>query len=101
MATQKQTFKAFKDALASSNYTLPGLIQCMQNYLGALENATGGGGGGSDNQAPNDIFEGNDDGSGGAGGGLVSQGFWINGIYYNDYIATQTSGFSFGNGDGG
>ena len=45
MATQKQTFRAFKNALANGNYTLPGLIQLMQNYLGALENATGGGGG--------------------------------------------------------
>ena len=46
MATQKQIFNAFKNALGTGNYTLPGLIQTIQNYLNALENATGGDGGG-------------------------------------------------------
>ena len=56
-----------------------------------------GGGGGSDN--PQGTFNDKDDGSGGAGGGKEAQGFWINGEYNGDYIAGQTSGFTFGNGE--
>ena len=56
-----------------------------------------GGGGGSDNLAGD--FRGRDDGSGGAGGGKTAQGFWVNGVYNNKYIANQTMGFSFGYGE--
>ena len=58
-----------------------------------------GGGGGTDNYAPDNVYMGGDDGRGGAGGGLIAQGFWIDGVYCDDYVATQTSGFSFGNGE--
>ena len=51
-----------------------------------------GGGGGSDD------FRGTD-GSGGAGGGLKAQGFTIEGTEYDELIATQSSGFSFGYGE--
>ena len=56
-----------------------------------------GGGGGSDN-FPGTI-EGDDDGSGGAGGGLIAQGFYINGVLNSEYVATQANGFSFGSGE--
>ena len=56
-----------------------------------------GGGGGHDN--PTGTFREGDDGSGGAGGGEIAQGFWIDGVYNGDYLATQTSGFTFGNGE--
>ena len=56
-----------------------------------------GGGGGADN--PGGKFTGSDDGSGGAGGGKEAQGFWIDGIYQGNKIATQTNGFTFGNGE--
>ena len=56
----------------------------------------GGGGGADNNFGP---YESLDDGSGGAGGGLIAQGFWKDGQYVNTYIATQLSGFSFGNGE--
>ena len=56
-----------------------------------------GGGGGSDNGGG--TFSQSDDGSGGSGGGKEAQGFWINGEYNGNYIATQKSGFTFGNGE--
>ena len=59
-----------------------------------------GGGGGSDNRdsdSPSSINSG-DDGTGGAGGGKSAQGYWTAGTY-NDKVATQTSGFSFGYGE--
>ena len=56
-----------------------------------------GGGGGNDN--PTGTFRKSDDGSGGAGGGEIAQGFWIEGEYIGDRVATQTTGFTFGNGE--
>ena len=56
-----------------------------------------GGGGGADNGGSN--YGDWDDGSGGAGGGLIAQGFWNNGEYVGTHLATQVSGFSFGNGE--
>ena len=56
-----------------------------------------GGGGGSDNQDDNSQVE--DDGSGGSGGGLSAQGYWDAGIYIDQYVADQSHGFSFGNGE--
>ena len=57
-----------------------------------------GGGGGSDNE-----YSGHaptyDNGRGGAGGGLIAQGPWINNVYQSNYVATQESGFTFGNGE--
>ena len=58
-----------------------------------------GGGGASDNPTITASFRLNDDGSGGSGGGLIAQGFWINGVYNNEHIANQTFGFTFGNGE--
>ena len=56
-----------------------------------------GGGGGTDNYDPE--YGKNDDGTGGSGGDKIAQGFWIGGKYNKDHIATQISGFSFGNGE--
>jgi hypothetical protein len=56
-----------------------------------------GAGGGCDNTVG--YFQGDDDGSGGAGGKEEAQGFWINGIYNSSYLATQKSGFSFAQGE--
>ncbi|EAY10979.1 gp13, putative [Trichomonas vaginalis G3] len=59
-----------------------------------------GGGGGSDNVHPYiNEYGTTDDGSGGSGGGLIAQGFWINGIYNSSYLANSTSGFTFGSGE--
>ena len=65
---------------------------------GATRIIVAGGGGGSDNCFKWE-YSADDDGSGGAGGGLKAQGFWIAGVYHNESIATQTSGFTFGNGE--
>ena len=56
-----------------------------------------GGGGGHDNAgaAAGTI----DDGSGGAGGYPRGQSFWIDGEYQDKMYATQTYGFSFGQGE--
>ena len=56
-----------------------------------------GAGGGSDN--PVGTFGGNDDGTGGAGGGLTAQGYFVDGVLNNSFVATQISGFSFGQGE--
>ena len=56
-----------------------------------------GGGGGTDNYMTNGNKA--DDGSGGAGGGQIAQGFFINGIENTDYVASQTSGFTFWYGE--
>ena len=56
-----------------------------------------GGGGGHDNA--NAAETGGDDGSGGAGGYPRGQSFWIDGEYQNKMYATQTYGFSFGQGE--
>ena len=56
-----------------------------------------GGGGGMDNTYG--FIEGHDDGTGGAGGGLTAQGFFVNGVINNQYVATQTNGFTFGSGE--
>ena len=56
-----------------------------------------GGGGSSDDIATQIVYS-EDDGSGGAEGNEEAQSFWHNGIYQNDTLATQTSGYSFGNG---
>ena len=53
-----------------------------------------GAGGGTDDQ-----IGGIDDGSGGSSGGLIAQGFWEQGTLNNKYVATQTSGFTFGSGE--
>ena len=58
-----------------------------------------GGGGGSDNVVAATEYKNADDGSGGAGGGKEAQGFWIDGNYNGSKIATQISGFTFGNGE--
>lgn len=58
-----------------------------------------GAGGGSDNSIDNEVFNGTDDGSGGAGGGLVGQGYWMNGVYQSDRLANSTYGFTFGFGE--
>ena len=58
-----------------------------------------GGGGGTDNYDPDLIESHSDDGSGGAGGNMIAQGFWIKGEYNGNHLATQTYGFSFGNGE--
>ncbi|EAY10980.1 gp13, putative [Trichomonas vaginalis G3] len=58
-----------------------------------------GGGGGSDNVQAADHFMITDDGAAGSGGGLIAQGFWINGNYSSDYLANSTSGFTFGSGE--
>ena len=59
-----------------------------------------GGGGGSDNLVSSqEKYVEHDDGTGGVGGGLEAQGFWIKGVYQDGYIATQHSGFTFGNGE--
>ena len=55
-----------------------------------------GGGGGCDNMAG--TYGAADDGSGGAGGNKVAQSFFIDGKHGSKQ-ATQTSGFSFGNGE--
>lgn len=47
MSSMKDVFGALKNALATGNFTLQGLVQTLQNYAGALEDAEGGGGGGS------------------------------------------------------
>jgi hypothetical protein len=55
-----------------------------------------GGGGGSD-----DLFgtyRGSNDGTGGAGGNLIAQGYFLDGVYNSNQLATQESGHSFGNG---
>ena len=57
-----------------------------------------GGGGGSDNENLNRKYN-QDNGAGGSGGGLIAQGFWVNSVYNPTYVATQTTGFSFGNGE--
>ena len=56
-----------------------------------------GGGGGQDNAIA--VVGGSDDGSGGAGGYPRGQSFWIDGAYQNKMFATQTYGFSFGQGE--
>lgn len=48
MSSMKDVFGALKNALATGNFTLQGLVQTLQNYAGALEDAEGGGGGSSD-----------------------------------------------------
>ena len=58
-----------------------------------------GAGGGSDNYYQYDKFGKTDDGSGGSGGKLIAQGFFIDGELNSDYVATQFSGFSFGQGE--
>jgi hypothetical protein len=55
-----------------------------------------GGGGGSDNKGG--IYRGADDGTGGAGGNLIAQGYYLDGVYKSNQLATQESGHSFGNG---
>ena len=57
-----------------------------------------GGGGGTDsenNQNPPHY----DNGRGGSGGGLIAQGPWIDNVYQSNYVATQETGFTFGNGE--
>ena len=55
-----------------------------------------GAGGGTDDQRSDE----NDDyGSGGSGGGLIAQSFWTNDIVDKTYVASQTSGFTFGSGE--
>ena len=56
-----------------------------------------GGGGGPDN--PGVKCGEPDDGSGGAGGGLIAQGFNIDGVENTILRATQESGFTFGYGE--
>ena len=56
-----------------------------------------GGGGGRDNAGSSAGSSG--DGSGGAGGYPNGQSFWIDGVYQNKMFATQTYGFSFGQGE--
>ncbi|KAI5508118.1 glycine-rich protein family, partial [Trichomonas vaginalis G3] len=59
-----------------------------------------GGGGGSDNSASvNTEFRGPDDGSGGSGGGIISQGYWVDGKYNGERLANSSFGFSFGYGE--
>ena len=53
-----------------------------------------GAGGGTDDQVGR-----TDDGSGGSGGGLIAQGYWKQGTLDERYVATQTSGFTFGSGE--
>ena len=55
-----------------------------------------GAGGGSDNRAG--TLHQQDDGSGGSGG-LVGQGWYTDGLYYSNYLANSTFGFSFGSGE--
>ena len=55
------------------------------------------GGGGHDNKDA--VAGASDDGSGGAGGYPWGQSFWINGKYQDTMYATQTYGFSFGQGE--
>ena len=61
-----------------------------------------GWGGSSDNWFPLELettsYQ-SDDGSGGAGGGLVAQGFFISSNENKQFVATQTSGYSFGYGE--
>ena len=56
-----------------------------------------GGGGGRDNAGA--AAGATNDGSGGAGGYPRGQSFWINGVYQDKMYATQTYGFSFGQGE--
>lgn len=49
MSSMKDVFGAMKNALATGNFTLQGLVQTLQNYAGALEDAEGGGSGGGGN----------------------------------------------------
>ena len=59
-----------------------------------------GGGGAADNGAVNEQqYMQSDDGSGGAGGGLEAQGHFEDGAYKSTHVATQQSGFSFGQGE--
>lgn len=57
-----------------------------------------GAGGGSDDCFGN-IGNTSNNGAGGAGGGLEAQGFWLYGVYNDEFVANQTNGFSFGNGE--
>ena len=57
-----------------------------------------GGGGGSDNEYTTTDPT-SDNGRGGAGGGLIAQGPWIDNVYKSSHVATQESGFTFGNGE--
>ena len=56
-----------------------------------------GAGGGADNEGG--TFAGSDDGSGGAGGGLTAQGYFVSGVLNSTFVASQLSGFSFGQGE--
>jgi len=56
-----------------------------------------GGGGGADDGG-NGTYNGTNDGSGGAGGGMSGQGMWTDGVYNSSYGGTQTSGYALGQG---
>lgn len=58
-----------------------------------------GAGGGSDNYHVDRINQGEDDGSGGAGGGSVAQGYWYSHQYTDERMASAVSGFTFGSGE--
>ena len=64
-----------------------------------------GGGGGSDDVDHDGKVEYSDiiknDGKGGAGGGLISQSFFVSSSIINGYEATQSNGYSFLNGESG
>lgn len=55
------------------------------------------GGGGTDDWGG--TLNGSNDGRGGAGGALVSEGAYINGVLYPEYFASQTNGYKFGIGE--
>ncbi|EAX88413.1 hypothetical protein TVAG_231590 [Trichomonas vaginalis G3] len=56
-----------------------------------------GGGGGTDNAFGE--YGKLDDGSGGAGGNLVAQNWFLNGVLKHEYFANSTNGFTFGTGE--
>ena len=74
------------------------LIPGEWNNLDSLKSRiiVAGGGGGSDDQGG--TLNGDNDGSGGAGGNLTGQGAYYNGSLRDSYGGTQTNGAAFGKG---
>ncbi|EAX90016.1 glycine-rich protein, putative [Trichomonas vaginalis G3] len=66
-------------------------VMFLNNSLYNRVIVSGGGGGADDINSY--------DSRGGSGGGIVTQGWWTEKIYVDDYVANSTFGFTFGTGE--
>ena len=71
-------------------------VKFLENDLWHRVIVSGGGGGCDDSFG---TFGGDEDGSGGAGGNLTAQSWFQNGKLVSIYLATSSSGFTFGTGE--